>query len=172
MIIVVGTPIPGSAVYGEGQGTDLKGAVTAICPSTIHHGLDVVTVDWSDGQKAKFYRKNLWKVESGEANAPKTLAVEDCSEMNQKLFDSIPRYALGETPEELSEEDPALYRCTTLKRGLEAAYEDTIIPDVLIDALADFRHLCDRLQLDFAEVDKRAYEAYSTEVVRFREIRP
>jgi hypothetical protein len=88
--------------------------------------------------------------------------------MNQKLFDSIPRYALGETPEDLPDTDPALYRCTTLKRGLEAAYEDTVIPNVLVDLLTDIRHLCDRLQLDFGTIDYEAHTEYTKEVVKFR----
>ena len=35
----------------------------------------------------------------------------------------------------------------------------------IADLLADIRHLCDLLQLDFAELDSRAYSNYSNELV-------
>jgi hypothetical protein len=37
--------------------------------------------------------------------------------------------------------------------------------DALYDLLADLRHFCDANDLNFAEIDRRAYQAYLAEVV-------
>lgn len=87
-------------------------------------------------------------------------STHECTSIQQRLFDSIPRYALGETPENMENVE---YRLVIIRRALEAGYEDTEIPEVIIDILADIRHLCDRLKIDFASVDKKAYEYYLEE---------
>jgi hypothetical protein len=35
----------------------------------------------------------------------------ECGNRQDILFDAIPDYALGETPEDLSSDNPSLYRC-------------------------------------------------------------
>lgn len=50
------------------------------------------------------------------------------------------------------------------KRALQAAYGDENDPDTcIVDLLADLRHICDTLRLDFAELDRRAYDHYLLE---------
>ena len=87
----------------------------------------------------------------------------ECGNRQDILFDEIPNYALGETPEDLSSDNPSLYRCIIAKRGLRAAYEEAELPTVIVDMLADLRHLCDALELDFAACDKIAYGHYMSE---------
>jgi hypothetical protein len=82
----------------------------------------------------------------------------------QTLFDAIPGYELGETPEGLCDENPSLYRCVVAKRGLLAAYEEAEIPTVIVDLLADLRHLCDALKLDFGDLDRVAHGHYTAEL--------
>lgn len=77
-----------------------------------------------------------------------------------RAYNAIPRYALGEAPEDM---EPKEYRCTIAKRALEAGYEEVTLPDTIVDILADIRHLCDTLGLDYAFLDKQAYLAYLKE---------
>lgn len=80
-------------------------------------------------------------------------------------WDAIPHYPLGTIPDNLPEKDPILYRQVIAKRALIAAYEEPEeVPEESIrDALADLRHLCDALGLDFGSIDTQAYQAYQKE---------
>ena len=80
--------------------------------------------------------------------------------IQQKAFDEIPRYALGESPDDLHIHK---YRLVIIKRALEAGYEEVTIPETIIDILADIRHLCDEVGLDFGALDKQAYTYYIQE---------
>lgn len=90
--------------------------------------------------------------------------VSDAGEMEQKRFDKIPFYELGKTPESINRNK---YRCITIKRAILASYEDAEddIGSALTDVLADLRHLCDAVGLDFFDHDKVAYGHYSAEMV-------
>lgn len=46
----------------------------------------------------------------------------------------------------------------------EAGLEDDEVKTAMSDFLADFRHLCDRWGLDFAELDRMAYNHYTEEI--------
>jgi hypothetical protein len=82
----------------------------------------------------------------------------------ERRWTAIPDYTLGNVPENLSEEEPLLYRRIVAKRAIFASYEETDFPEQCIkDLLIDLRHLCDGLGLDFAAIDRRAYETYSAE---------
>lgn len=75
-------------------------------------------------------------------------------------WDSIPVYKLGKTPENLPGKE---YRCIVAKRAIMAAYEDPWPEEAIIDLLADIRHLCDRLELDYGKLDDMAYGHYTEE---------
>ena len=80
-------------------------------------------------------------------------------------WNHIPHYPLGEVPDELPDENPVLYRRIIAKRAIIAAYEDDTPAECIADLLADLRHLCDALALDFAERDREAYRRYARERV-------
>ncbi len=89
------------------------------------------------------------------------------------LWERIPEYALGDAPEDLPEK---LYRQIIAKRALQASYEavapNTPTPDpedAITDMLADLRHLCDGLNLDFAQLDRKAYKYYIEENSRLHQ---
>jgi hypothetical protein len=92
--------------------------------------------------------------------------IDDVGNEEQTRFEEIPDYALGDTPDTLPGEgniSNRLYRCIIIKRGLKAAYEEQVIPDVIVDVLADLRHLADHCKVDFGECDHKAYEYYKKE---------
>lgn len=77
---------------------------------------------------------------------------------------SIPDHPLGEAPDSLIDRDPILDRRIVAKRAILAAYEDSDGPQQSIaDLLNDLRHLCDALSLDFAQLDRAAYQRYAAE---------
>lgn len=81
-------------------------------------------------------------------------------------WEKIPNFSYGETPDDLPDENPRIYRLACIKRGLIGAYGDSINDAqeaYIIDMLADLRHLCDTLRLDFASCDKAAYMYYVKE---------
>jgi hypothetical protein len=86
--------------------------------------------------------------------------IDDAGNEEQARFEEIPDYALGDTPDDIFNR---LYRCIIIKRGLKAAYEEQVIPDVIVDVLADLRHLADHCKVDFGECDYKAYEYYKKE---------
>lgn len=55
--------------------------------------------------------------------------------------------------------------CVRVKRALITAHPNaTVFPETAIaDMLADIRHLCDRLKLDFAQLDKQGRGYYIEE---------
>lgn len=58
-------------------------------------------------------------------------------------------------------------RANRLANGLKTvgAYEGPVDwKTTLIDALSDLRHLCDKLDLDFGQLDRRAYNHYRGEL--------
>ena len=67
-------------------------------------------------------------------------------------------------------------RAERIRVALEAYAKDSgcaatdEMGDLITDALSDIRHLCDRYELAFHELDRRAYKHYSTEVVEQRNI--
>lgn len=81
----------------------------------------------------------------------------------QEKFDAIPFYELGDTPDNLCEETPALYRQIIAKRALVKAYEDVEMPDGIVDLLTDLRHLCDAVGLCYGDLDRIAYGHYTEE---------
>lgn len=56
-------------------------------------------------------------------------------------------------------------RARVLRRLLARAYDPGkgADPDNIADMLTDLRHLCDALELDFADLDRRAYRLYLPE---------
>ncbi len=83
-----------------------------------------------------------------------------------KLWSKIPHYPLGDVSDELPDKNPLLYRRIVAKRAIIAAYEESENPAQCInDLLADLRHLCDALRLDFADCDRAAYRNYARERV-------
>lgn len=60
----------------------------------------------------------------------------------------------GKTPKERAKE---------LDRVLKRLYDRYGKRDNVVDMLTDLRHLCDALELDFADLDRRAYRLYLPE---------
>lgn len=81
----------------------------------------------------------------------------------KQRFKRLPYYKLGQTPEHYPERYPRRYRAVIAKRALIAAYEEAATPEAVTDLLADLRHLCDVLHLDFAQQDKEARDHYVAE---------
>ena len=75
-------------------------------------------------------------------------------------YEDIPHLPLGAVPDNLPDENPGLYRLIIAKRALCAGYEaGEEDPEASIgDLLADLRHLCDALGLDFGELERRPHE--------------
>lgn len=87
-------------------------------------------------------------------------------------WSQIPHLPLGTVPEALPEKEPLAYRRIVAKRALLAAYEGgERAPQLIADLLADLRHLCDGLGLDFGEMDRAAFRHYASERVAGRERR-
>jgi hypothetical protein len=77
---------------------------------------------------------------------------------------AIPHYSLGDTPEALPDNNPLMYRRIIAKRAIIAACEELSDPqESVTDLLADLRHLCDALQLDYAKCDGAAPDRYVEE---------
>lgn len=90
--------------------------------------------------------------------------MSDSEDRQQSLWEEIPLYAIDEAPEDLPETDHTLFCATKAKRGLVATYRDDEEPETMIaDMLADLRHLCDVLEVDFADCDRIAYGNYTEE---------
>ena len=87
----------------------------------------------------------------------------DPGEDQEKRWDAIPHYSLGDVPENLPDENPDLYRVIVAKRAILAGYEDWDGGTAIVDLLADLRHLCDALNIDFADLDRVAYGHYTEE---------
>lgn len=81
----------------------------------------------------------------------------------EALWNAIPHYQIGELPDNLPDQDWILYRKIVAKRAILAGYEDSISGECIVDLLADLRHVCDALCLDFALMDRQAYEHYVNE---------
>lgn len=82
------------------------------------------------------------------------------------LWDKVPHYPLGEVPDDLPDNDPALYGAVKAKRAMIASYEEPELAEQCVtDLLADIRHLCDKLGIDFYSVSKTAYQYYCNERV-------
>ena len=79
-----------------------------------------------------------------------------------ELFAKIPDFPLGQVPVGL---DGNPLRLALAKRALMAGYEsaEDDPADALCDLLADLRHLCDALGLDYAAADRTAYQYYLEE---------
>lgn len=77
-------------------------------------------------------------------------------------FAEIPVYPMGEVPDNLFD---ARLSCALAKRVLLArSYDSEVDPETAItDTLADLRHLCERLGVDYYECDARAYRLYLAE---------
>jgi hypothetical protein len=78
-------------------------------------------------------------------------------------FRAIPSYALGEVPEQVY---GGAYRTIIAKRALTSSYEDTESDPVasITDILADLRHLCNTLGIDYAECNRMAAMHYREEL--------
>jgi len=81
--------------------------------------------------------------------------------MSTKLFDQIAATSKPQWP---------VHRqaCVRIKRALIACETQGLGADLepetaIIDALADVRHLCDRLRLDFGALDRTAHGHYVEE---------
>lgn len=97
------------------------------------------------------------------------MSTQDAARIEAR-WEKIPHLPLGQVPDELPEKEPLQYRRIVAKRAILAAYEGGEAPPQLIaDLLADLRHLCDGLELDFGELDRRAFRHYATERVRAME---
>jgi hypothetical protein len=82
-------------------------------------------------------------------------------------WEKLPHLPLGHVPDDLPEREPLHYRRIVAKRAILAGYEAGEPPPQLIaDLLADLRHLCDGLGLDFGELDRQAFRHYATERVQ------
>jgi len=88
---------------------------------------------------------------------------ELCS--RRRKWNAIRWWPLGAAPDKLP--DGNRYRTMVAKRALMLSYEKADAePDTCIaDLLADLRHLCDRLGLDYAKLDRRAHGHYTEEAV-------
>lgn len=60
------------------------------------------------------------------------------------------------------------HRAARCRRALLRYDTDSELENCLVDFLADARHWCDRNQHSFADLDRRAYEHYSAELVDAR----
>ena len=88
----------------------------------------------------------------------------------EALWEKLAHLPLGQVPDDLPEKEPLLYRRIVAKRAILAGYEAGEPPAQLIsDLLADLRHLCDGLGLDFGELDRLAFRHYATERVQAME---
>jgi len=86
--------------------------------------------------------------------------------MDDKLS-LIPDLSYGEVPEDLIEKDPRLYHLVVAKRALVAGYGEEMLQKapatIIVDLIADVRHMCDFLNLDFYELYDLAYNYYLSE---------
>jgi hypothetical protein len=89
----------------------------------------------------------------------------------RRKWQAIRWWPLGAAPNRLP--DGNLYRTMVAKRALMSAYEEADVePDTCVaDLLADLRHLCDHLGLDYAKLDRRAYRNYAEEHIWPKESR-
>jgi predicted metallopeptidase len=80
----------------------------------------------------------------------------------QARFNKIKIHELGKTPERLTGNN---YRAHNAKRSILATYEDaeSDASAAIVDLLADIRHLCDKVGLDYADHDRVAYNHYTEE---------
>lgn len=76
------------------------------------------------------------------------------------LWAKIPPSSLNHDPEGLLGAIPANNHLITAKRALLAGYQHPQVTQKISAALADFRHLCDAIGLDFATLDHAAYLQY------------
>lgn len=83
-----------------------------------------------------------------------------------RAYDTIPDKPLGTLSEAEMDKWPRRKLSSVIaKRALKAGYDETEEPATHItDLLADLRHLCDRLRLNFADLDSQAYDHYIEEV--------
>ena len=86
----------------------------------------------------------------------------DVGEVEQARFNKIKVHELGKTPERLTGNN---YRAHNAKRSIMATYEDadSDVGAAIVDLLADIRHLCDKIGLDYADHDRVAYNHYIEE---------
>lgn len=90
-----------------------------------------------------------------------------CSDAIEARWNEILLHPLGTIPDDLPAENPLLYRRVIAKRAIVATYEESDLPEAcIVDLLADLRHLCDALGLDFAQLDRAAFLGYATERAR------
>ena len=79
---------------------------------------------------------------------------------NERKFEDIPHYPLGEVPDELPEKNEELYRLIIIKRAMLASYEEaasegkTAIAQVVADMLTDV------MGIDFNQCVKEAADYY------------
>lgn len=84
-----------------------------------------------------------------------------------ELWEEIPVTKLGDLNDPLFESLPASkLRPIIAKRALLASYEDADCDaeSAIKDCLSDLRHLCDRLGVNFGELDSSAYDNYLNEL--------
>lgn len=54
-------------------------------------------------------------------------------------------------------------RAERMQKCIESHFENGDVKHNIIDSLANLRHLCDKNDLDFADLDRIAYSHYSVE---------
>jgi len=97
-------------------------------------------------------------------NGPAQISLPRAKSGQADGWTAIPHLELGQVPEALPDKNPALYRRIIAKRAILAAFEESESPEQSItDLLADLRHLCDGLDLDFGKLDGEAYRDYARE---------
>lgn len=98
--------------------------------------------------------------------SPLSHSDSDATTALEARWNAIPHHPLGTVPDDLPDENPVLYRRIIAKRAIVAAYEESELPEAcIVDLLADLRHLCDALGLDFAQLDRAGFLGYATERV-------
>lgn len=83
--------------------------------------------------------------------------------MSTKGWDAIPYSKTGEV---LTGLPTVPYRLATLKKAMVEIYEVGLPVELhyaITDILADIRHMCDQLNLDFGALDKTAHSVYLNE---------
>ncbi|MBI1380954.1 MAG: hypothetical protein GC161_07700 [Planctomycetaceae bacterium] len=64
------------------------------------------------------------------------------------------------------------YRAMRCAKALRRYDTDDDLPTCLTDCLADARHWCDRNRQSYAELDRRAYDHYCSEVAEAGKEKP
>ena len=85
----------------------------------------------------------------------------ESGERQEQLWNMIQYHGIGELPDNMNDTELSV---ALAKRAIVSTFDDPDCTANIVDLLADLRHLCDAIELDYDDCDRVAKNHYENEV--------